>query len=36
MFEELYLLESWKLGCAYFKDSRERFVYHLRAHLVQI
>jgi hypothetical protein len=26
MFEGLYLLESWELGCACFPDGRERLV----------
>jgi hypothetical protein len=36
MFEGLYLLESWKLGCSCFADGRARVVDHLGAHLVQV
>jgi hypothetical protein len=34
MFKGLYILESWKLGCACFQDGRARFVDHLGEHLV--
>jgi hypothetical protein len=36
MFEGLYILESWELGCTYFPDGREMFVDHMETHLVQV